>query len=253
MLKIKLYILLSVVLLIQQNVFSKSMTIATASNFREPMTDIIKQFEIENPDIEIKSVFGSSGNLYNQITNSAPFDIYFSANVKYPQKIYEGGFSYDLPKIYAIGQLVLWSKRVDVSQGLSILEKEKVKRIAIANPDLAPYGISAMESMKYFNLYIKLKPKLVIAENIAQSAQFAVTGNADVAFIAKSQLNMNAIKGKGTSFNIPFESYSSIEQAFVVLKREGNESITQKFVAFLSKPEIQQMIVDYGYKLEENE
>ena len=232
---------------------AQTLTIATAANFRDPMTEIITKFKAENTGVDIKPIFGSSGNLYNQLTNDAPFDLYFSANTKYPQKAFEAGLCYDAPKIYAIGQLVLWSKRLNVSGGLTVLQTGQVKRIAMANPELAPYGKSAQQCLEFYKLYTKIEPKLVTAENIAQTAQFAVTGNADVAFIAKSQLNMKAIKGQGSYFDIPEESYAPIEQAFVAIKREGNNVITQKFVAFLAKPEIQAIIMNYGYKLEVNE
>lgn len=232
---------------------AQSLTIACAANFRDPMTMIVNEFKAQNPSIEIKTIFGSSGNLYHQITNRAPYDIYFAANKNYPQRVYEAGLSYDEPKIYAIGQLVLWSKMLDVSNGLEVLKSKNISRIAIANPELAPYGKSAVECLNYFELSDILNSKIVTAENIAQTAQFAVTGNADVAFIAKSQLIMKAMKGKGSNFEIPIESYSPIEQAFVVIKRKENETITQKFVAFLSNPEIEQMIQNYGYKLRVDE
>lgn len=228
---------------------AQSLTIAVAANFRDPMTEIVAKFKTENPSVEVKTIFGSSGNLYNQITNNAPFDLYFAANTKYPQKLYDAGLCYKQPEIYAIGQLVIWSKRLDVSQGMSVLETKQVKRIAIANPELAPYGKSARQCLVFYKMDEKIADKIVTAENISQTAQFAVTGNADVAFIAKSQLNMNGVKGKGTYFDIPAESYSPIEQAFVSVKREGNKAITEKFVAFLAKIEIQEIITSYGYKL----
>ena len=232
---------------------AQKLTIATAANFRDPMTEIAAKFKTENPEIDVKTIFGSSGNLYNQITNNAPFDLYFAANTKYPEKVFEAGLAYEKPEIYAIGQLVLWSKRLDTSYGLSVLEDKKARRIAIANPELAPYGRSAMQCLAYYKLDEKIKSKLVTAENIAQTAQFAVTGNADVAFIAKSQLNMETIKGQGSYFDIPSESYAPIKQAFVAVKQEDNKAITDKFVAFLLKPEIQEIIIKYGYKLKASE
>lgn len=229
--------------------FAQTFTIATAANFRDPMTEIVKIYMMENPSIEVKTIFGSSGNLYNQITNNAPFDIFFSANVKYPNELYEAGLCYDEPKVYAIGQLVLWSKSLDVSDGLEVLKSKKISRIAIANPELAPYGKSAVECLKYNEIYELLKDKIVTAENIAQTAQFAVTGNADVGFLAMSQLKMPAIKGKGSFFVLATDSYSPIEQACVVIKKDGNAILTKKFIDFMSKPEIQEIITSYGYRL----
>lgn len=246
-------VFISIFLMLINTTFAQTLTIAAAANFRDPMAEIVKIFKIENPSIEVKTIFGSSGNLYNQIMNNAPFDLFFSANTNYPQKIFEAGLSYNLPKIYAIGQVVLWSRRVDVSEGLTVLKKSGVRRIALANPELAPYGRGAKQCLVHYDLLHELSSKLVTAENIAQAAQFAVTGNADVAFIAKSQLNIEAIKGKGTIYEIPIEFYDPIEQAFVRIKKEDNEVITQKFAAFLNKPEIQQIIKKYGYNLIANE
>lgn len=235
------------------NLFAQKITIATASNFREPMIEIVDLFEDQYPEFEVRTIYGSSGNLYNQITNGAPFDIFFSANMKYPEKLNEKGLTYKTPRVYAVGQLVLWSRRMNVNQGLSILLDKKVKRIAMANPTLAPYGKSADECLHHFKIHDQLKSKLVIAENIGQTAQFGVTGNADVAFIAKSQLNMKVIKGKGSYFNIPSESYTAIKQACVVIKKEDNELITQKFMDFIFSNEVLLLIERYGYKLPLNE
>jgi len=235
--------------ILQIQLYAQYLTIACASNFREPMEIIAQEYEKEYPGFKVKTVYGSSGNLYHQITNKAPFDIFLSADKTYPDKLYEGGFSYRPPIIYALGQLVMWSKKVDVSKGLAMLNRGSVKKIAVANTDLAPYGRSTKECLMYYNMYENLKGKLVVAENIAQAAQFAVTGNVDVAFMAKSQLYISSIKGKGSYFEITRESYLPIEQAFVLIKKEGNQLPAQKFVAFMAKPEIRQIIINFGYLL----
>jgi molybdate transport system substrate-binding protein len=233
-----------------QPVMSQTLTIATAANFRDAMTVIVDKFEIKNPEIEIKSIFGSSGSLYHQITNKAPFDIFFSANLKYPKELYDAGLTYDEPDIYAIGQLVLWSKTLDVSIGIEVLKSKKVSRIAVANPLLAPYGKSAVECLKYNEMYELLKDKIVSAENIAQTAQFVVTGNADVGFLARSQLKMPVIEKKGSFLILPEYSYSPIEQASVVIKKQGNLILAQKFMDFMKTSEVQKIIISYGYRLE---
>lgn len=232
---------------------AQKLTIATASNFRMAMTEIIHRFEHEYPEYEVKAIYGSSGNLYNQITKGAPYDIYFSANLKYPQLLENKGYTRGASGVYAIGQLVLWSRRLDVKSGMEILKDKKVKTIAMANPELAPYGKSAEEVLNNLNLYSELKSKIVVAENIGQTAQFGVTGNADVAFIAQSQLNMKAIKGKGTFCQISSELYSEIEQGFVVVNQNENSETTKVFVEFMETDEIQTLIKSFGYKLPVNE
>ena len=230
---------------------AQSLTLAVAANFRDPMTEIVRQFREENPDIPVRTVFGSSGSLYQQITQHAPFDIFFAANMSYPQKAFEEGLSYGASKIYAIGQLILWSKDLDVNQSLDILATDQLNKLAVANPALAPYGESAVACLKHYNLYDQIKDKLVIADNISQTAQFAATGNTDAGLLAMSQLHSKSIQGKGTFYVIPPESYPPIQQGYVIIRREENESIARKFISFMQTEQVKQIILDYGYRIDE--
>ena len=228
--------------------YAQTLTIATAANFREPMEEISRLFMKENPAIAVRCVYGSSGNLYQQIANHAPFDIFFSADTGYVYSLYKAGITDGPPQIYAVGQLVLWSLSKDVSEGVSSVTSTQIKKIAIANPQLAPYGKSAMQCLQYFDLYDRVKNKLVLAENIAQTAQFASTGNSDAGFLAMSQLRSKAIQHKGSYFVVPTESYSPIKQGAVILKNKENEAVSLKFMDFMSSEKVKAIILAYGYK-----
>lgn len=228
---------------------SQTLTVAVAANFRGPMDQIVQVFKKEEPNITVHCIYGSSGNLYHQIINNAPYDIFFSANMNYAEKLYRSGVTTGAPKVYAIGQLVLWSKDINLNKsGISTIVSPLIKKIAIANPDLAPYGTSAVECMKYLKLYDQVKSKLVIAENIAQAAQYASTGNSDAGFLAMSELKLPALQDKGTYIVIPAKSYAPIKQGVVMIKRKGNNAITSEFMNFMRRQRIEAIILSYGYK-----
>lgn len=230
---------------------AQTLTIATAANFRDAMTEIATLYMNDNPSIKVKPLFGSSGSLFQQITHKAPFDIYFSANMKYPKALFENDKCYEAPTVYAVGQLVVWSKSVDVSKkGFAILAQTEIKKVSYANPALAPYGKGAIEALKSQGVYEKVAPKLVKAENIAQTAQFAVTGNTTAGIIAKSQLLMPAIKDKGFWTLVPIDTYSPIRQGCVRIKREGNDVATKAFMAFMTTEKVLKIIDKYGYAIE---
>lgn len=244
-------LILTLILSVNNAISAQSLTVATAANFRDPMKEIAAEFMKQHPKVVVNTIFGSSGSLFQQLSNNAPFDVFLSANMKYPKALYDAELSYSAPIVYAIGQLVLWSKSIDVSQqGLALLATDKIGKIAYANPDLAPYGKGAIEALKRADIYEKVVGKLIKAENIAQTAQFAVTGNTDAGIIAKSQLQMPAIKDKGYWYQIPTDTYSPIKQGCVALKRDGNQKLAESFVLFLSSPTALKIIDKYGYGVE---
>ncbi len=226
---------------------SQTLTLAVAANFRDPMNEIIQAFRKENPDILVRPVFGSSGSLYQQIRHNAPFDIFFSANTRYPEELFKHKKACDTPKIYALGKLILWSRDQQVGNGLNILKDKNIKKIAIANPDLAPYGKGAVESLNHANIYDNVQNKLVIADNIAQAAQFAISGNADAGLLAYSQLYSQAIRGKGSYYVIPENFYSPIQQAVVIICGDKKNVTAVKFMNFMKGKTAEKIIIQYGY------
>lgn len=226
-----------------------TLTVAAAADLKFAMTELINTFEKANPTSKVEIVTGSSGKFYQQIVNGAPFDLYFSADIEYPRKLKESGLTASDVKPYAFGRLVLWSTTRDVSGGLSILADDKFRKVAIANPAHAPYGMRARDSLAYYGLLGKVSGKLVFGENVSHAAQFAETGAADAAIIALSLVLAPAMKEKGNYFLIDERSHPPLEQGYVVLKRAANNIDAARFAAFISSREARAILVKYGFRL----
>ena len=184
------------------------LNVAAAANLQYALAGVNKAFEAENPDVKVKAVFGSSGNFTSQILNKAPFDVFIAADTSYPQKLVDAGAaSKESFAIYAVGTLVLWvpsSSKLDLEKdGLKTLCDSSVAKIAIANPKLAPYGRAAEAALKAAGLYDQVKGKLVLGENITQTAQYVQSGAADIGFIAGSLTYGPSMKGPGTRLDCP--------------------------------------------------
>ena len=156
-------------LLLSIGLQAQNVKVTAAADLRYAMDEIAKLYMKTNPGTNIKVVFGSSGNAYTQLSNGAPFDIYFSADIMYPQKLKEAGLTISEPKQYAIGRIVLWSSTLDVSKGMDVLKTPRIK-IATANPEHAPYGQRSVEALKHYKLYNQVEKQLTFGENISQAA-----------------------------------------------------------------------------------
>ncbi|WP_431214857.1 molybdate ABC transporter substrate-binding protein [Puia sp. P3] len=198
---------------------SSEVLIAAAADLKFAMDSAIAVFTRTNPTIKIKVVYGSSGNFFQQISNGAPFDLFFSADVDYPRRLQQKQLTLSDPKLYGIGRLVLWSKELDPAmEGMNTLLNNSIKKIAIANPQHAPYGKRAEESLRYYQLYDKIKDKLVLGENIAQTAQYAQSGAADVGIIALSLALSPAMQQTGGKFwLIPATAHQPLQQGYALL------------------------------------
>jgi molybdate transport system substrate-binding protein len=228
---------------------AQKVNVAAAADLRYAMDEIILAYKKHNSKSVIKVTYGSSGTAYQQIINGAPYDIYFSADIIYPQKLVEKGLSATKPKLYAVGFLVLWSSQIDVLSGMNVLNNPKIQKIAIANPEHAPYGKRAQESLQYYKLYEKLKDKIILGENISQTAQYVQTGNAEVGILALSLAMSPAMKNLGKYFLIDSKSYSPLEQAYVIINRAEINTETYKFAKFVASPEAREIFKKYGFKL----
>ncbi|HRX12948.1 MAG TPA: molybdate ABC transporter substrate-binding protein [Draconibacterium sp.] len=233
------------VLLASIPVCSQTVKVAAAANLRFVFEEIKTAYESANPNEKISVNFGSSGALFQQILNGADFDIFMSADNSYPAKLKENGsFSGEL-QIYALGKLVLWSNTLDVSYGLKVLEESAVKHIVVAKPELAPYGDRALECLKNAGLFEKIKHKIIYADNISQTAQFAQTGNAEVAFLAMSLTLTPEMKG---SVFIPDpKSYKPIEQSMLLLKTRNENTTAEKFMKFILSEKCKTIFARKGY------
>jgi len=214
----------------------QKITIAAAADLKFAMDSIITAFKAGNPATNVEVVYGSSGKFFEQIASDAPFDLFFSADMDYPGQLKTKGLTLGEIKTYGTGQLVLWSKMTDPGlRQMNTLLAEGIGKIAIANPQHAPYGKRAVESLQYFKLYDRIKDKLVFGENISQTAQFVTSGAADIGIVALSLALSPAMKGEGGKYYIiPQSSHSPLQQGYTLLRHaQGNETAGRfyKFIA----------------------
>jgi molybdate transport system substrate-binding protein len=228
---------------------AQKVKIAAAADLRYAMDEIVKAYKASKPNADIEVIYGSSGNAFTQISNGAPFDVYFSADIMYPQKLKEAGLTVTEPKLYAIGRIVFWSATIDVSKGLSVLADKPNIKIATANPNHAPYGQRSVEALKYYKLYDKVEKQLIFGENISQAAQFCLTGNADAGLLALSIVLSPAMSTQGKYFLIDEKSHAPLEQAYVILKQAKENTEAYVFVDFISTKPARSIFEKYGFTL----
>jgi molybdate transport system substrate-binding protein len=221
--------------------------VAVAANFTEPAREIANLFR-QKTGHEAILIFGSSGAFFNQITHGAPFQVFLSADEERPRLAVEQGFAVaDSRFTYAIGKLALWSRVLDVTDGKAVLSAGNFSKLSIANPNSAPYGAAAVETMKALGVFDALQSKLVQGNSIAQAFQFIDTRNAELGFVALAQLH--GVTG-GTQWLVPENFHSPIRQDAVLLKSAANDEASKAFLAFLKGPEARKIIESFGYSLE---
>jgi len=230
------------------NAFAAQTNVAVAANFTDAAKEIAAAFQKKTGHEAVLS-FGSSGQFYTQITQDAPFQIFLSADNERPKKLVDDGLAVaDSRFTYAIGKLVLWSKTPDLVKGEETLRTASFAKLSICNPVAAPYGAAAVEAMKSLKVYDTLQPKFVEGANITQAFQFVQTGNAEVGFIALSQLTGN---DSGSRWLVPQTLYSPILQDAVLLKKGASNEAATAFITFLKGPEARAIIEKYGYEVGE--
>ncbi len=237
--------ILAVLLLLPATGHAADLLIAQAANFMPAMEEIIPAFK-KATGIEVQASYASTGKLYSQITNKAPFDIFLAADEKRPAKLFADGLAQE-PFVYARGQIVLWSldKANCKADWKSVLLSPGVKKIGIANTETAPYGTAAMKAMQAENVWQDVQSKLVYGQSISQVFHFAVTGSADVGFCAYSSVFTD--EGKKGCFTV-IEKAPLVIQSACVLKDAVHADAATKFVQFLDSPEVQAIKNKYGYK-----
>jgi molybdate transport system substrate-binding protein len=226
-------------------------SVAAAADLNVALTEIADHYgKLTGNSVEIS--FGSSGNFFHQIQNGAPFDVFFSADVDYPQKLIASGLA-DPASLYryAVGRLVLWvpaSSSLDVEhRGIDVLLDPAVKKIAIANPQHAPYGRAAAAALRHFGIYDKVADRLVLGENVSQAAQFVESGNTQAGIIALSLALAPAMKDKGRYWEIPADAYPMLEQAAVILSRSKKKNEAASFLEYLKSAEATDVLRRYGF------
>jgi molybdate transport system substrate-binding protein len=233
--------------------------VAAAADLTSAMQKLGPAFE-KQTGVHVAVSLGSSGNFFAQIQNGAPFDVFLSADKSYPEKLLAAGQAEPNSLApYARGRLVLWTAKTSklqlpakdgktLSGNLDFLKGPEVRKIAIANPEHAPYGRAAVAAMEHFRVYDDVKPKLVLGENISQTAQFAQSANADVGFVGLSGALSESMANSGSYVLLPDDSYPPIEQAGVIVASSKNKEQAQRFLKFLMSPEGQAIMKDLGFE-----
>jgi molybdate transport system substrate-binding protein len=231
---------------------AQSLTVAAASDLQSALPEIVAQFEKQTRQ-HVRLTFGSSGNFFTQIQNGAPFDVYLSADIDYPRRLEASGEAEPGSLCrYATGRIVLWTRNdsgIDVRRGLMVLDDARVRRIALANPEHAPYGRAAVAAFRHEGLDERIREKFVLGENVSQAAQFAESGAADVAILALALALSPRLKRAGTYVDIPGSWYPPIEQGAVILTSSKLKPLARQFVDHLKTPESIRILQSYGFDI----
>lgn len=233
---------------------TRTVSVAAASDLKFALDEVIKDYEKEHPDTDIKVAYGSSGNFYTQLTQGAPFDLYFSADIAYPRRLFEQGLAdKESEFLYGVGQIVVWVRNdspLDVEKlGIRALLDPAARKVAIANPQHAPYGRAAEAALKSLGVYEPVKERLVLGENIAQTAQFVESGAADVGIIALSLAMASELREKGRYWLVPLDAYPTLEQGGVIMNRAADCEATASFRDFVIGPRGREILSRYGFFL----
>lgn len=233
----------------KQEAGNPSIMIAVAANMQFAMDELIRVFT-EETGVKCEMTISSSGKLTAQIKQGAPFDVFVSANMIYPNEIFKSGLAASPPKVYARGKLVLLTMKEGLVPSISVLNSESIRHIALANPKTAPYGVAAIELLKKNQLLEKLEHKLVYGESIAQTNQFIIAKSAEVGFTAMSVVVSSELEGKGKWIEIESDLYPPIEQGVIVIERKGSSTKGGKqFYDYLSSEKAKEILNDYGYEV----
>ena len=238
------FLLLSVSALVS----AETIHVAVAANFVEPLKNISEQFE-KTTGNKVMVTSGSTGKIYAQIKNGAPYDVFLAADAKTPAKLEsENDIVPGSRFTYAIGKLALWSAKPDyVDNKGEILKKQSFKHIAIASPKLAPYALAAQQTLEKMGLWQAIQPKIVQGENIGQTYQFIASGNAELGFVALSQIYKNGKVKSGSAWIVDSKDYAPIKQDAVLLNHAKNNAAAAAFMKYLKSPASYKVLKSYGY------
>lgn len=223
-----------------------------AADLQFALRELADLYMKKYPEDKIELIFGSSGKGFAQIKAGAPYHIFFSADMKYAEELYKEGYAITKPKPYAIGRIVLWTRKdsgLDPSKFPEVLLDPRVKRIAIANWDHAPYGKASKEALEAYGVFQKVKDKLVIGENIAQTASYISSGAADLGFIALSLAKAPELERVGGYWLVPEDKHKRILQGYVITKEGQKVASARRFYEFVASTEARKVFVKYGFLL----
>ena len=229
----------------------RPIAVAVAANLKPAFEEIAARFEATRPGVAVRATYGSSGNFLAQIVNGAPFDLFLSADGAYPAQVVERGLADGEAFTYARGRLAAWvpnGSKLDLeAKGLAALLDPSVRKVAIANPKVAPYGRAAVTALERAGVHERLADRLVIGENVAQAAQFAESGNAQAALVPLSLARSPPLATAGRAWVVPASAHDPIAQAGVVLRGARDPSLALDLAAFVAGPAAREILARYGY------
>lgn len=233
---------------------AQGLSVAAAADLKFALDEVVARYRQVRPGLEVNLVFGSSGRFYAQLVSGAPFDVYLSADAVYPRRLVEEGVALPGSEFpYAVGRIVLWvpneSPLAVEKDGMKVLASGAVSRLAIANPQHAPYGKAAEAALRRYGVYEQVKDKLVLGENAAQTAQFVQTRSVDAAIIPLSLATAPVLARDGRAWLIPMDAHPKLEQVGVRIKASRSPEEARRFAEFLSGPEGRAILKRYGFVL----
>lgn len=243
-------LLLACLLLFAATAHAEKITVAAAADLKFAMDEIVATFKQAHPADAVDVIYGSSGKFHTQIQQGAPYDLYFSADIAFPRALVKAGFGASDVRAYAFGRIVLWSASLDATKmTLASLADPKIARVAIANPRHAPYGKRAEEALRAAGVWQQVEPKLVYGENIAHTAQFVQTGNAQVGVIALALALNPELAKRGGYWLIPDDLHEPLEQGYVITKRAEDNALAKRFADYMSSQPARAVMTKYGFVL----
>jgi molybdate transport system substrate-binding protein len=243
-------LLMTISLMFTSIAHADKIIVVAAADLKFAMDEIVTGFKKNQPGHEVEVIYGSSGKFHTQIQQGAPYDLFFSADIGYPRELFKQGLAASEVRPYAVGRIVLWSAEMDSAKmTLANLTDPKVTKIAIANPKHAPYGKRAEEALRSAGLWDKVQLKLVFGENIAQTAQYVQSGNAQVGIIALSLAVNPELAKKGGYFLIPDNLHNPLEQGFIITKTGANKLLAKKFAEYIGSKQARGIMTKYGFVL----
>lgn len=250
----KIVLFIVVIFTINTQLYAQKITIFAAADLRFALNEVKAEFLKANPNDDLEMIYGSSGKGMHQIENGAPYDIFFSANEEFVEKLYEEKHITTKPKLYAIGRIVLWSKHpnFDAAKEFDNLKEPWVKKIAIANPAHAPYGEKAKQALESIGIYEEVMSKLVLGENISHTAGFIESGAADIGVIALSLALAPAIAESKHNryYLIDAKLHKSLKQGYGITKIGSTKPLSRKFYDFMQTKKANEIMNKYGFATE---
>ena len=243
----RLWVFFVLVYLFSGSLDAADLKVAVASNFKFTLQKLAADFKAKTGyDLKISS--GSSGKLFAQIKHGAPYDVFLSADQKLPDILIRDKLvSSENAHIYAFGKLVLISNIEAKGDCRSVLSSNRLKHLAIANPEIAPYGLAAKQILQKLGLWQQIQPRIVMGENVAQTLQFVATKNADAGFVAQSMLNMGKTIESACTWHVPADMYTPIKQKMVLLKKAKGKPSALMFIHYMQSAAVKEIIKSSGY------